>query len=67
MRYLITLIQDSLDHAMISAYCHQHRLDLRAETWYMDTHTYQFHVLYSNDLKYVVWLQLQYPNRLIEF
>jgi hypothetical protein len=67
MRYLITLTQDSNELASISQYCQQYHMDLRAETWYMDTHTYQFHVLYSNDIKYVVWLQLQYPNRLIEF
>jgi len=67
MRYLITLPQDSQDHADIRAYCDQHHMDLRATTWYMATHAWQFHVLYSDDAQYVNWLQLQYATTLVEF
>ena len=67
MRYLVTLPQESSDLESIAAYCSAHAIDLRRATWYMDSESYQFHVIYSEDDQYLHWLAMAYPNRFFAF
>ena len=66
-RYLVTLAQDSADLELIVLYCCQHSIDFSRETWYLDSRDYEFHVIRTDDTKYMSWLCLQFPGCLFEF
>ena len=66
-RYLLNLPPDSSDLDLVQAYCVQYHVLCRSQCFSVGSKEFWFSVIYTDDTKYITWLQLQYPGYLTEF